>query len=119
METLLLGMYNLEIVSPSGEPVVLNFRMPSLAQGSLYHEPTREAFTESALRRFEEVNTKPVTWGPHTQAEVVNAQNRIKIVTALLFIFNRRIGTFHKFALKDLCRGASRYCCCFRVFWVG
>lgn len=109
IETLLLGMYNLEVVAESGEPVVLSFRLPSLAQGSLYHEPTREAFTESALRRFEEVNTKPVTWGPHLQAEVVNAQNRIKIVTALLFIFNRRIGTFHKCALKDLCRAASRW----------
>lgn len=41
MEALLVGMYNLEVVDENSEPRVVSFRLPSLAQASLYHEVSR------------------------------------------------------------------------------
>jgi hypothetical protein len=38
VETLLVGLYNLEVVDESGQPKVVSFRLPSLAQASIYHE---------------------------------------------------------------------------------
>lgn len=38
METLIIGIYNLEVVDENGQPEVLSFRLPSLAQSSIYHE---------------------------------------------------------------------------------
>lgn len=38
VETLLIGIYNLEIIDKSGQPKVLSFRIPSIAQASIYHE---------------------------------------------------------------------------------
>lgn len=111
METLLIGIYNLEVVDESGQPVIVSFRLPSLAQASIYHEPMSLAhvsLTETALRRLEECNTKLISWGPHPQVETLNAQNRLKIITRLLFVYNRRIGFFDKLSLKYLCKISSR-----------
>lgn len=38
METLVIGIYNLEVVDENGQAKVLSFRLPSLAQSSIYHE---------------------------------------------------------------------------------
>lgn len=38
LETLLIGIYNLEVIDESGQPKVVSFRLPSLAQSSIYHE---------------------------------------------------------------------------------
>ncbi|PSN32692.1 Hyccin [Blattella germanica] len=38
VETLLVGLYNLEVVDENGQPKVVSFRLPSLAQASIYHE---------------------------------------------------------------------------------
>lgn len=38
VETLLVGVYNLELVDKSGEPKAVSFRLPSLAMMSIYHE---------------------------------------------------------------------------------
>lgn len=65
--------------------------------------------TESSLRRWEECNTKLVNWGPLPQIEALNAQNRIKIMTALLFVFNRQLSLLSKSALRQLCIVISRY----------
>lgn len=32
------GLYNFEVVDESGKPKVVSFRLPSLAQASIYHE---------------------------------------------------------------------------------
>ena len=111
METLLIGVFNLEVVDEKGEPVVISFRLPSLAQASIYHEPmslAHASLTETALRRLEECNTKLVTWGPLSQVEMLNAQNRLKIMTALMFIYNKHIGLLHKTSLNFLCKVTSR-----------
>lgn len=76
------------------------FKQPaSLAPASL---------TESAVRRFEECNSKLVSWGPLQQVETLNAQNRLKVMTALLFIYNQQLGYINKFALEQLCKVATK-----------
>ncbi|XP_020300216.1 hyccin isoform X1 [Pseudomyrmex gracilis] len=111
LETLLIGLYNLEVVDKSGQQKAISFRLPSLAMLSSYHEPASLApasLTESAVRRFEECNTKLVSWGPLQQVETLNAQNRLKVMTALLFIYNQQIGYINKFALEQLCKVATK-----------
>ncbi|KAJ8725641.1 hypothetical protein PYW08_003824 [Mythimna loreyi] len=111
IETLLIGLYNFEVVDEEGKPKVVSFRLPSLAQSSIYHEPLSlgsQFLTESALRRWEECNTKLVNWGPLPQVEVINAQNRLKVMSALLFIYNRQLSLLPKLALRHFCIAASR-----------
>ncbi|XP_011505969.1 PREDICTED: hyccin [Ceratosolen solmsi marchali] len=111
VETLLVGVYNLELVDKDGKPKSISFRLPSLAMTSIYHEPSslaQASLTESAVRRFEECNTKLVGWGPLKHIETLNAQNRLKVMTALLFIFNQHIGFLKKSALEQLCKVASK-----------
>ncbi|KAI5633094.1 hyccin domain-containing protein [Phthorimaea operculella] len=94
VETLLIGIYNCEVVDEAGKPKTVSFRLPSLAQASIYHEPSSlgaQFLTESALRRWEECNTKLVRWGPLPQVEVLHASNRLKVMAALLFIYNRHL----------------------------
>lgn len=38
LETLLIGLYNLEVVDKSGQQKAISFRLPSLAMLSSYHE---------------------------------------------------------------------------------
>lgn len=66
------------------------------------------SLTESAVRRFEECNSKLVSWGPLQQVETLNAQNRLKVMTALLFIYNQQLGYINKFALEQLCKVATK-----------
>ncbi|KDR23157.1 hyccin isoform X2 [Zootermopsis nevadensis] len=111
VETLLVGLYNLEVVDEIGQPKVVSFRLPSLAQASIYHEPMSLApcsLTESALRRLEECNTKLVSWGPLPQVEALNAQNRLKVMTALLFVYNHQLSLLHKSALEHVCKVSSK-----------
>lgn len=44
IETLLIGVYNLEIIDKSGQPKVFSFRIPSIAQASIYHEVSVKFF---------------------------------------------------------------------------
>ncbi|XP_028164044.1 hyccin [Ostrinia furnacalis] len=111
IETLLIGLYNFEVVDETGKPKVVSFRLPSLAQPSIYHEPLSlgpQFLTENALRRWEECNTKLVSWGPLSQVEVINAQNRLKVMSALYFIYNRQLSLLPKLALRHFCIAASR-----------
>lgn len=111
IEALLVGLYNLEAVDESCQAQNISFRLPSLAQASLYHEPMSLApasLTESALRRLEECNTKLVRWGPLTQLEKIIPQNRLLVMTALLFIYNQHISCLQKYSLDQLCKVVSK-----------
>ncbi|XP_049867617.1 hyccin [Pectinophora gossypiella] len=111
IETLLIGLYNYEVVDETGKPKVVSFRLPSLAQASIYHEPLSlgpQFLTESALRRWEECNTKLVSWGPLPQVEMIDAENRLNVMAALLFIYNRQISVLPKLALRNFCIATSR-----------
>jgi hypothetical protein len=66
------------------------------------------SLTENALRRLEECNTKLVRWGPLPQLERIIAQNRLVVMTSLLFIYNRHISSLQKHSLDQLCKVASK-----------
>lgn len=106
IETLLLGMYNIEVSTDDGQPKVISFRMPVLAQASIYHE--EKCLNAYDLRRWEENSNKDVNWGPLPQIESVNAQNRLKIMTAVMFVYNQQLNSIPKSSLYHLCRMASQ-----------
>lgn len=106
IETLLLGIYNIEVSTDDGQPKVVSFRMPVLAQASIYHE--EKCLNAYDLRRWEENSNKDVNWGPLPQVESVNAQNRLKIMTAVMFVYNQQLSTIPKLSLSQLCRVATQ-----------
>lgn len=46
--------------------------------------------------------------GPLQQVETLNAQNRLKVMTALLFIYNQQLSFINKSALEQLCKVATK-----------
>lgn len=105
IETLLLCMYNVEVSTDDGAERIVSFRMPVLAQASVYHEA--KSLNSSDLRRWEENSNKDVAWGPLQPIETLNAQNRLKVMTALLFVYNQQLARLPKASLAHLCRSAS------------
>lgn len=106
VETLLISVYNIEITNDDGQAKTVSFRMPVLAQASIYHE--EKSLHASDLRRWEENSNKDVNWGPLQQVESINAQNRLKVVTALMFVYNQQLSLIPKSALSHLCRISSQ-----------
>lgn len=106
IETLLICIYNIEVSGEDGSPKVVSFRMPVLAQASIYHE--EKSLHPSDLRRWEENSNKEISWGPLPSIESVNAQNRLKVMTALLFTYNQQLNQIHKPALYHLCKTTSQ-----------
>lgn len=106
IETLLISIYNIEVSNEDGQPKVVSFRMPVLAQTSIYHE--EKILNPQDLRRWEENSNKEVKWGPLPQVESLNAQNRLKVITAILFAYNQQISLIQKPALYHLCRVSSQ-----------
>lgn len=90
---------------------MLSFRVPSIAQSSIYHDASNlePAFiAESSLRRWEECNTKLVSWGPLQQVDRLNAQNRQRVVTALVFLFNQHLVGINPQGLEHTCKAISK-----------
>ncbi|KAL1514188.1 hypothetical protein ABEB36_003484 [Hypothenemus hampei] len=111
VQTLLVSLYNLEVVATKGQPRTLSFRIPSVAQSSIYHNSDtldRAFIAESSLRRWEECNTKLVSWGPLPQIENFNAQNRQRALTALIFLYNQQIANVITQGIEFTCKGISR-----------
>uniref|UniRef100_A0A336M8S9 CSON012039 protein n=1 Tax=Culicoides sonorensis TaxID=179676 RepID=A0A336M8S9_CULSO len=105
IETLLISIYNYEISNEDGQPKVVSFRMPVLAQPSMYHEEKTLHATD--LKRWEVYSNKDVTWGPHQPIESLNAQNRPKVMAALMFVYNQQLSQIQKVALYHLCKVSS------------
>lgn len=105
IETLLISIYNYEISNEDGQPKVVSFRMPVLAQPSMYHEEKTLHATD--LKRWEVYCNKDVTWGPHQPIESLNAQNRPKVMAALMFVYNQQLSQIQKVALYHLCKVSS------------
>lgn len=107
IETLLIAIYNIEISNDDdSQAKVISFRMPILAQASIYHE--EKSLHPTDLRRWEENCNKKVNWGPLPHVEHLNAQNRLKVITALLFVYNQQLSQIQKPTLYHLCRIASQ-----------
>lgn len=111
VQTLLVSLYNLEVIDSKGQPRSLSFRIPSIAQSSIFHDSTNLEPTfiaENSLRRWEECNTKLVSWGPLPQVECLNAQNRQRVATALMFLYNQQLANIMCQGVKQTCKGVSR-----------
>ncbi|XP_058836708.1 hyccin isoform X1 [Topomyia yanbarensis] len=106
IETLLICIYNIEVSSNDGSPKAVSFRMPVLAHASIYHE--EKSLHPIDLRRWEENSNKEVSWGPLPSIESINAQNRLKVMTALLFTYNQQLNQIRKPALYHLCKTTSQ-----------
>ncbi|GAB6019320.1 hypothetical protein CHUAL_000915 [Chamberlinius hualienensis] len=111
IEILLLGIYNLEVVDSAGKSAVTSFRLPCVAQPSIYHTPislASAALTENALSRLEKGDSQIIAIGPFPQVESLNAQNRIKVLTVLMNIYNQNLSFMPKISLNSMCKWCIR-----------
>lgn len=106
VETLLLCAYNFEVCNDKGALSSVSFRMPVLAQASIYHEERN--LHASDLKRWEENGSKEISWRATTQIYKITAQNRLSVMAALIFIFNQQLSSIQKAALYHLCKTSSK-----------
>lgn len=106
VETLILCIYNIEVCNEKGLFKSVSYRMPILAQASIYHE--EKNLNNSDLKRWEETSTKEITWKSMKQVYKVNAQNRLQVMAALMFIYNQQLSLIPKSALYTLCKNSSK-----------
>lgn len=66
------------------------------------------SLTENALRRLEECNTNLVTKGPYQPEEKLIAQNRLPVISALMFLYNMQLSIIPDSAMEFLCKAVSR-----------
>lgn len=100
-----------QVIDSKGQPHTLSFRIPSIAQSSIYHDSSNldPSFVAlNTLKRWEECNTKLVSWGPLPQVECLNAQNRQRVTTALIFLYNQKISNVTTPGIEQTCKGISR-----------
>lgn len=106
VETLLLCAYNIEVCSEKGSMKSVSYRMPVLAQPSIYHE--EKNLHASDLKRWEDNSNKEISWRSMTQVYKVTAQNRLSVMAALMFTFNQQLSLIQKSALYHLCKISSK-----------
>lgn len=106
IETLLLCCYNMEVCSESGMLRTVSYRMPVLAQASIYHE--EKNLHASDLKRWEDHSNKDISWGSLQQVPKITAQNRLAVMAALMFIFNQQLSLIPKSGFYHLCKNSSK-----------
>jgi len=111
IQTFLLAVYNIEAGEEPQNPKSHSFRVPNIAQPSLYHEPlglASSSLTESSLRRLDPANRIVVKFGPHPHLHSFNAENRLPALAALLRIYSHYLTMYSKISLKESCLAFSR-----------
>jgi protein FAM126 len=106
VETLLLCAYNIEACNENGILRSVSFRMPVLAQPSIYHE--EKNLHSSDLKRYEENINRVISWKLTQQVTKLNAQNRLDVMASLIFVFNQQISLIPKSAFYNLCKNSSK-----------
>lgn len=106
VETLLLSAYNIEVCNEKGLLKSVSYRMPVLAQASIYHE--EKNLHASDLKRWEENSNKEISWSSMKPVDKIIAQNRLTVMAALLFVFNQQLSLIQKSALYHLCKISSK-----------
>jgi protein FAM126 len=106
VETLILCAYNIEVCSDEGVLKSVSFRIPVLAQASIYHE--EKNLQASDLKRWEDHCNKEISWKPTDQITKITAQNRLQVMAALMFVFNQQLSLIQKSALYHLCKMSSK-----------
>jgi len=111
IQTFLLAVYNIEAGDEPQNPKSHSFRVPNIAQPSLYHEPlglASSSLTESSLRRLDPANRIMVKFGPHPHLHSFNAENRLPALAALLRIYSHYLMMYSKVSLIESCLAFSR-----------
>ncbi|CRK96204.1 CLUMA_CG009632, isoform A [Clunio marinus] len=106
VETLILCAYNIEVCSDKGMLKSVSYRMPVLAQTSIYHE--EKNLHPSDLKRWEENSNKEISWKIMKPVYKITAQNRLTVMAALMFIFNQQLSLIQKSSLYHLCKISSK-----------
>ncbi|KAG8186061.1 hypothetical protein JTE90_005414 [Oedothorax gibbosus] len=111
VEVVLLGIYNLEVLEPSGKSASTSFRIPLLSKPSIYHEPMSLSHTilsERALSSLEYAETRTISVGPFSEIEKINASNRLVVMSVLMWLYNQHIGSLTNFSHMSVCKMSSR-----------
>nr|SVE73435.1 EOG090X02H3 [Daphnia atkinsoni] len=111
MQTFLLAIYNLEAGGEAQNPKTHSFRIPNIAQPSVYHDTSAIAsssLTESALKRLDPTNRVTVKFGPHPHLSSFNAENRLPAMAALLRIYSNYLSAYSKSTLSETCMAFRR-----------
>lgn len=106
VETFILCAYNMEVCKDRGELKSTAFRIPVLAQPSLYHE--EKNLHASDLKRWEDHSNKEIAWRTMQQITKITAHNRLQTMAALMFVFNQQLSLIPKSSLYHLCKISSR-----------
>ncbi|XP_071941901.1 hyccin-like [Antedon mediterranea] len=110
IETLLLGIYNMEVVNNSGDARVYSYTIPTLSKPSVYHEPMHQMALTESLLSYQRSDHRTVTQGPYPQIEAVDSQKRLDMLTFVLTEYNASIGLMFSSSLKACCTMCSRVC---------
>nr|SVE75634.1 EOG090X02H3 [Daphnia hispanica] len=111
MQTFLLAIYNLEAGGEAQNPKTHSFRIPNIAQPSIFHDTSAIAsssLTESALKRLDPTNRITVKFGPHPHLSSFNAENRLPAMAALLRIYSNYLSAYSKNTLTETCMAFRR-----------
>nr|SVE70302.1 EOG090X02H3 [Daphnia similis]SVE70926.1 EOG090X02H3 [Daphnia similis]SVE71557.1 EOG090X02H3 [Daphnia similis]SVE72190.1 EOG090X02H3 [Daphnia similis] len=111
MQTFLLAIYNLEAGGEAQNPKTHSFRIPNIAQPSIYHDTSAIAsssLTESALKRLDPTNRITAKFGPHPHSNSFNAENRLPAMAALLRIYSNYLSLYSKSTLSETCMAFRR-----------
>lgn len=110
LETLLLSIYNKEAATNTETPFVKSYKIPSLSNSSIYHEPasTTSALTERALSRHEQ-SEKPVMMNLPTQIlNRITASTRSEVIATVLSIYNHSICAMVEASHVSFCKMVLR-----------
>ena len=96
IDTLLLSIYNMQVLNESGNPVVKTFKVPLLARPSIYHESSGLDTNPSQVETI-------TSFGPYFEFEQINSSNRMEILTVLFEIYNQHLTSLVIESLISIC----------------
>lgn len=118
VESILLGVYNLDVVEEDGPLKKTTFKIPFTSKASIYHEPSSQltpiqpqiALTEKTLLRLEYASNdlNIIKIGPYQEYDRICAGNRMRIMSVLLKIYHQNLCGIPKQSYHFFCRFALK-----------
>ena len=97
VDTLILSIYNMEVLNESGSPILRTFKVPSLSRPSIYHESSLSGdYNPSQIETI-------TSFGTYHECEQINSSNRMQILTALFEIYNQHLTSLVIESLISIC----------------
>lgn len=116
IESVLLGIYNLDVIDEDGPLRKRTFKVPLSSKASIYHEPLSQiasgqpqiALTEKTLLRLEygSSDLNMIKIGPYQEYDRICAGNRMRIMSVLLRIYYQNLSGISKQSYHFFCRFA-------------